>query len=325
MPQNPPIETVPATLADGDINANLHRHAEAARGAFSANTERALKGDVARFTGWCAEAGHQAMPASPDTVATFIDAMASTKAPATVRRHVSSVATFHRAAGVANPCDGQEVKLALKRMHRALGRAQRQASPVSDGLVERMLAAAGTRLRDLRNKALLVVAYTTMARRSELIALRQEDLHVEGDDFGTIVIRRGKTDQEGEGAVAPVTPDAMHHLLAWIAAAGIQNGPMFRAVLKGNRIGGALDAGEVGRLFKAMARTAGLSAADTARISAHSTRVGAAQDMLRYGETLPAIMQAGRWKTAEMVGRYTAKQGARQSAAVRVADRRVKF
>ena len=38
-----------------------------------------------------------------------------------------------------------------------------------------------------------------------------------------------------------------------------------------------------------------------------------------------AIMQAGRWKTAEMVARYTAKQGARQSAAMRIADRRVPF
>jgi integrase len=265
------------------------------------------------------------MPASPETVAAFIDAMAASKAPATVRRHVSSIATFHRAAGVANPCDGPEAKLALKRMHRALGRAQRQAAPVSDSLVERMLAAAGTGTRALRNKAMLVVAYTTMARRSELIALRAEDLTVEADGFGTIVIRRGKTDQEGEGAVAPVTPDAMRHLLAWTEAASVADGPLFRAVLKGGRIGGALDAGEVGRIFKAMACAAGLTAADAARISGHSTRVGAAQDMLRYGETLPAIMQAGRWKTAEMVGRYTAKQGARQSAAVRVADRRVRF
>jgi hypothetical protein len=45
----------------------------------------------------------------------------------------------------------------------------------------------------------------------------------------------------------------------------------------------------------------------------------------RAGEQLPSIMQAGRWKTAEMVGRYTAKQGARQSAAVRIAERRVQF
>ena len=172
---------------------------------------------------------------------------------------------------------------------------------------------------------MLVVAYTTMARRAELVTLRADDLQVEPDGFGTIVIRCGKTDQEGQGAIAPVTPDAMRHLLAWIDAAGIQDGELFRAVLKGGRIGGALDAGEVGRVFKAMAREAGLSDADAPRISGHSTRVGAAQDMLRHGETLPAIMQAGRWKTAEMVGRYTAKQGARQSAAVRVADRRVKF
>ena len=74
-----------------------------------------------------------------------------------------------------------------------------------------------------------------------------------------------------------------------------------------------------------MAHRAGLTADETARISGHSTRVGSAQDMLRYGEQLPSIMQAGRWKTAEMVGRYTAKQGARQSAAVRIAERRVQF
>lgn len=325
MPPRPHIETLPTVAVPNEIGARLRRHAEAAHGAFSANTERALRGDVARFTGWCVQMGYHAMPAAPDTVATFIDAMAANKAPATVRRHVSSVATFHRAAGMANPCDGQEVKLALKRMHRALGRVQKQAAPVSDVLVKRMLAAAGNRLRDLRNKAMLVVAYTTMARRSELIALLREDLHVDPDGFSTIVIRRGKTDQEGEGAVAPVTPDAMRHVLDWTGSAGIQSGRLFRAVLKGGRIGGPLDAGEVGRVFKAMVRAAGLPSADAARISGHSTRVGAAQDMLRYGETLPAIMQAGRWKTAEMVGRYTAKQGARQTAAVRVAERRVRF
>src|SRR5580658_3448294 len=183
MPAAPTITTplpgnLPATIADSAISANLRRHAEAARGAFASNTERALKGDIARFTGWCTGEGRQAMPASPETVAAFIDAMAASKAPATVRRHVSSIATFHRAAGVANPCDGPEAKLALKRMHRALGRAQRQAAPVSDSLVERMLAAAGTGTRALRNKAMLVVAYTTMARRSELLALLREALQV---------------------------------------------------------------------------------------------------------------------------------------------------
>jgi site-specific recombinase XerD len=321
----PPIGNLPAVIPSGEISARLLRHAEAARGAFSANTERALRGDTAIFSAWCRQEGHHAMPASAETVAAFVDAMAASRAPATVRRYISSIATFHRAAEVANPCDTQTVKLALRRMHRATGRAQQQAAPVSDRLVERMLIAAGTSKRDLRNKAMLVVAYTTMARRSELVALLREDLQVEADGFGTIVIRRGKTDQEGHGAVAPVTQDAMRHLLAWIAAAGTEEGPLFRAVLKGGRVGGAMDAGDVARIFKAMAAAAGLSASDTARISGHSTRVGAAQDMLRYGEQLPGIMQAGRWKTAEMVSRYTAKQGARESAAVRIANRRVRF
>ena len=74
-----------------------------------------------------------------------------------------------------------------------------------------------------------------------------------------------------------------------------------------------------------MARRAGLSAEEISRISGHSVRVDSAQDMLRYKETLPAIMASGRWKSPEMVGRYVAKVGARQSAAVRIADQREPF
>jgi site-specific recombinase XerD len=109
------------------VAANLRQHAAAARGAYAHNTERALQADVAIFTSWCAETGHQALPAAAATVVAFIDAMVISKAPATVRRYISSVATFHRAAQVANPCETQAVKLALKRMHREPGRLQQQA------------------------------------------------------------------------------------------------------------------------------------------------------------------------------------------------------
>ena len=249
----------PATIEGGEIATSLRQHAEAARGAYASNTERALRADVAIFTGWCTEAGRQPLPASADTVAAFIDAMAASKAPATVRRYVSSISTFHRAAGVANPCEVLAVKLALKRMHREKGRAQAQAAPLTDLLVARMLAAAGDALRDLRDKALLTTAYVTMCRRAELVELLREDLQTEADGFGTVTIRRSKTDQEGVGEVAPITPDAMRHVLAWIDGAKIEKGPLFRAVLKGGRIGEALDAGEVARVFKGMASRAGLS------------------------------------------------------------------
>ena len=315
----------PATIEGSEMATSLRQHAEAARGAYASNTERALRADVAAFTAWCADAGHQPLPASAETVAAFIDAMGASKAPATVRRYVSSISTFHRAAGVANPCEALTVKLALKRMHRERGRVQQQAAPLTDQLVARMLVAAGATLRDLRDKALLTVAYTTMCRRAELVGLLREDLQVEGDGFATVTIRRSKTDQEGAGATAPITADVMRHLQAYLAAAKIEAGPLFRAVLKGGRVGEALDGAEVARIFKAMALRAGLTAEEAARISGHSTRVGAAQDAIRLGAELPAVMQAGRWRTPEMVSRYTQRLGARHGAAALVAHKRVQF
>lgn len=306
-------------LPEAAILANLQQHAEAARGAFASSTERALRSDVAIFTGWCAAACHVALPASPETVAAFIDDMGATKSPATIRRYVSSISTFHRAAGVHNPTESQTVKLALKRLHREKGRAQVQAAPLSRALVDRMLAAGGTSLRELRNRALLAVGYDTLARRSELAELQVADLEHGADGAATIVIRRSKTDQEGAGMVRFIASDSMAHVRAWIASAGITDGALFRATLKGGRVGDALDGAEVARIYKDMAQAAGLSAEETARISGHSTRVGAAQDMVKHGVELPAVMQAGGWRTAEMVSRYTSRLDARRSGAAKLA------
>jgi site-specific recombinase XerD len=176
--------TLPTTLDDGAISASLRRYAAAARGAFAGNTERALRADVVIFSRWCAEQGHQALPGSPETVAAFVDAMAVRRAPASIGRYVSSIAILHRAAEQANPSDSQIFKLALKRMHRERGRAQQQAAPLKDELVRQMLRARGNKRSDLRNRAILVTAYTTSMRCSELVALEYADLTVEADGFG---------------------------------------------------------------------------------------------------------------------------------------------
>ena len=105
----------------------LGAYVRAAEGAFSANTERALKADLGIYTAWCAGQGRAALPASPDTIAAFVDAMAATRAPATVRRYVASFAVAHRAIGRAKTPRSPVVKLALQRMHRGKGRRQAQA------------------------------------------------------------------------------------------------------------------------------------------------------------------------------------------------------
>jgi integrase len=303
-------------------HANLARYAKDAQGAFAPNTVRALRADTATFTAWCHAAGVPALPASSQTVADFIDAMrAAGKRPATIRRYVSSIAHLHRAAELPVPSDSNTVKLALRRMMKEDGAAQQQADGLTRRLVDRALHAGGSRLRDLRNRALLAVAYDTLCRRSELVALRREDLQAGPHGDGTLLVRRGKTDQEGAGMVRFLAPDTMKLLHAWIEAAGITEGALFRSVRKGGRVGNALNPGDVARLFKAMVRTAGLTPKQVAGISGHSSRVGAAQDMAASDRIeMPAIMQAGGWKSPQMVARYTQRQAARRSGAAKLAE-----
>src|ERR1051325_9559533 len=168
--------------------ARLEHHARHARGALAQNTERALRSDSAVFAAWCALRRRESLPATLETVVEFIDAMAEVKRPATVRRYVSSISTLHKAAGLQNPTSSLEVKLALKRMSRARGIRQVQAAPLGRDKIERMIAACGKRLIDLRDLALLAVAYDTLARRSEVIALNVSDVAVAEDGSGTILI-----------------------------------------------------------------------------------------------------------------------------------------
>jgi len=293
----------------------LAEYGRKAKGAISPNTERALKADTAVFTAWCSDQARQVLPASPDTVADFIDAMAQVKATATVRRYVASIARMHRAAGLEDPTKDETARLALKRMARSNGVRQRQAAPLNRPLVDRMIAAAGDGLRDKRDVALLSVQYDTLTRRSELVALDLEDIDFAEDGAGTITIRRSKTDQEGEGSVRYLAHDTIEHLRRWLEAAGITEGALFRAVASGDKVRGRLSDRDVSRRLKLMAKQAGLDIDP----SGHSARVGVCQDMVASGFSLPEVMQAGGWKSPDMVARYSEHLQARQGAAAKLA------
>ena len=314
--------TVPARGAVRAEKAqrNLVAYHAAARSAFSASTVRALRSDSAIFTTWCTERSKAALPATPATVAAFVDDQAQAKKPATVRRYVASIAHMHRAAEVANPCERNPVKLALKRMGNTSDGEQRQAKGTTRKTVDKMMRAGGDQVRDLRNRALLAVAYDTLARRSELVALQLADLHVTPEGDGSIKIRRSKTDRKGEGSTRYLAPDTVQAVRAWTVGGEVRNGTLFRSVLKGSRVGGPLLPRDVSLIYKQMAARAGLPLATVDQISGHSTRVGAAQDMAASGKIeMAAIMQAGGWKSPAMVARYTAQQAVRRSGTATLA------
>ncbi len=250
----------------------------------------------------------------------FVDDMAASRAPATVRRYVASIAAAHRALGHdRSATKSPAVRRALQRMHRAKGRRQVQALALTWPLRQRLLAASGERLIDLRNRALLAVAYDTMLRRSELAALRVNDLAEEPDGAATLLVRRGKTDPERAGAVVYSARDTTRIVRAWLDGGGIADGFLFRSLSRTGTPGRSLDPSQIPRIFKAMARAAGLPEDVVAGISGHSARVGATQDMIASGVELAAILQAGRWKTTAMVYRYGERLMARRSGAAQLA------
>ena len=140
--------------ATPDLIARLERHARHAQGALAPETERALRKASAAFTGWAATRGVSALPADAETVAAYVDELAGQgRKPASIRQAVWAIAALHRAAILPDPCKAEPVHLALKRMGRSLGTRQRQAAPLGDSEVARILATAGGDLTAIRDVA----------------------------------------------------------------------------------------------------------------------------------------------------------------------------
>ena len=276
------------------------------------------------FTGWCREQSRTGFPASAATVAAFVDEMGRIKTPATVRRYVSSIATVHKALGEANPLDSTTVRFALQRMHRRRGRRQAQVQGLTWPLRNRLLEATGDRLIDTRDRALLAVGYDTLLRRAELVSVRVPDLLEEIDGTATLLVRAGKTDTEGRGATLYLARDTVQLVKRWLARWAASTGDAcFRSVRNDGTVGEKLDPSQVPRIYKRMARQAGMPADVVDTLAGHSTRVGAVQDMIACGIELPAILQSGRWKTTRMVHRYgeaVARASQRRRPAGRAAE-----
>ena len=118
---------LPAITTTNEITARLADHARHARGAYAPETERAVRNDTAIFSAWCTDNDHQMLPASAETLVAYIDAMSATRAPATIRRYIASIAHLHRAAGLDSPTTAEIVKMTLKRITKARGARQRQS------------------------------------------------------------------------------------------------------------------------------------------------------------------------------------------------------
>jgi hypothetical protein len=158
---------------------------------------------------------------------------------------------------------------------------------------------AGEGLRADRERAMLCVAHETLARRGELVTLERRDLEFHPDGTGQALIRRGKTDAEGQGRIAYLSRQTVRWLKVWLEHADISEGAVFRRLIGRKQVGGALNPESIAPIFKRMAQWIGMPARVVSRVSGHSTRVGATQDLAALDIDLAAITQAGGWKSRE--------------------------
>ena len=216
-----------------------------AEGAYSANTLRAQKADGAIFQAFCERRGESFLPADPITIRAFIEhEVKAGKKPATVRRYIATIGRAHIGAGLLNPCSGEAVRLALKKMGRETSARQAQARALGWKEIKEFIGSAGEGLRADRERALLCVAYETLARRGELVALEVRDIEFWPNGTGQALIRRGKTDAEGQGRVAYLSRETVKWLKIWLEHAKIGEGPIFRRLIGRDEIGDGATSGQ---------------------------------------------------------------------------------
>lgn len=221
------------------------------------------------------------VPATPAMVAEYLAKFAGTLAVATLQHRLIAIHRAHTDIGLSSPVMDHLVKRTMQGIRRTMGTKQRRVTAlVKDDLLEMMgHIDQQLPLKAARDKALLLVGFAGAFRRSELVALRYEDMTYYENGL-ELLIRRSKTDQEGLGRTVFI-PYArgsrcpVKALQNWLDLAGIVAGPLFRPVNRHDQIAGdeALTPQSVALIVKSSVR---MRAGDDAAklVAGHSLRAG---------------------------------------------------
>jgi len=271
-------------------------------GAFAKNTIRAYRSDFIQFQTWCSHNNIDSIPATADTMAQYVDYLAIVRKSATIRRRINSLGTVLKLSKHYDPTKQPEVILAIKRMHRKIGRAQQQATPLSKSLLNQLLSNCDNSLRGLRNQVLLRLGYETMRRRSELCAFKFEDICQAPSGKPAIKLKFSKTDQFGAGKILLISQELFDLLEKWRRMIS-DGGYILRSINRHGHIGGNLHPASISTILKALQKDLRMES-DEQPLSGHSFRVGAALDLLEQGEPLERIMLRGGWQTDSTAMKY---------------------
>jgi integrase len=277
------------------------------RASKAESTIRGYRADWRAFCGWCESHSLCPLPASPETVASYIAECAARLKVGSIQRRLNAIAEAHKATGLDSPTTAGMVRNTLKGIRRALGTAATPKAPTLTDDILAMVDAADLGLIGARDRALILLGFAGAFRRSELVALDVADCAF-GKDGLTVTLRRSKTDQDGAGRKVGIpygsNPETcpVRTLQTWIEQAGADAGPLFRSINRHGQVqAGRLSGIDVARVVKKLAVRAAL---DPAKYAGHSLRAGHATAAAIAGASERSIMKQTGHRSVQMVRRY---------------------
>src|ERR1700712_5604894 len=309
----PPEATTAAPTAAGQ--AALAAAQALARQATAPATLRAYKADWTHYADWCAAHGFIAVPAAPAPVGASLASLAGSHAPTTIRRRLSALGKMHRFNDLPwNPAH-RDIQGPLQGVLRSHGRPVQKAAALTLTMLRQILATCDASARGRRDRALLLFGFVGALRRSELVALRVEDVAIVAGGL-RLRIRRGKTDQAGQGAEIGL-PRGRHvetcpvrAFEAWQAVARRKAGPLFRKISTAGGIGDtALHPDAVRRILARRVQMAGLTVEGFERLSPHALRVGFITEAYDKGVRDEDIMRHTRHRDPRTMRGYVRRAG----------------
>jgi integrase len=267
----------------------------------SDNTRISYESDLKHFTAWGG-----ILPASPAMIASYIAAYAGILAVATITRRVATLSKAHQAMGEQNPCHAALIKATLRGLRRKQGTAQKQAKPLLKEQLFAILDPMGDSVKDVRDRALLLLGFAGGFRRSELVGLDVADIETVRQGI-IITLRHSKTDQEGAGRKIGIPHGRTQHcpvaaVAAWLERSKITQGAVFCPVTRYGHLQPVRLSGDaVSEVIRERLAAIGM---DINGYSGHSLRAGFATSAAQVGvSTLKIRAQTGHASDA-MLGRY---------------------
>ena len=274
---------------------------ELVRQSIAPSTRIAYHSDLRHFTAWGGT-----LPASPAMIASYIAAHARVLAVATITRRVATLSKAHQAMGEQNPCQAALVKATLRGLRRKQGTAQKQAKPLLKEELFAILDPMGDSMKDVRDRALLLLGFAGGFRRSELVGLDVADIEMVRQGL-VITLRHSKTDQESAGRKIGVPHGRTQHcpvaaVTAWLARSAITQGAVFCPITRYGHLQPVRLSGDaVSEVIRERISAIGL---DPQGYSGHSLRAGFATSAAQAGVSTLKIRQQTGHASDAMLSRY---------------------